>query len=208
MAKTILLCVLAGIIAYALGNISPATIIGKIKGVDIRKEGSGNPGTTNVVRVLGLKLGLLTLAIDFLKAFIAVFIGQSIGGPYAAMVAFACVIIGHCYPVLYKFKGGKGVAAMLGAAMALSFPAAMAAIIIAVVLLLVTKKMSIGSIGAAVAFPFLIWFYIPEYIYAGVFAAVFIVLKHIPNIKRLKAGTEPDTDIIKKIKEMKNKSDE
>lgn len=208
MAKTILLCVLAGIIAYALGNISPATIIGKIKGVDIRKEGSGNPGTTNVVRVLGLKLGLLTLAIDFLKAFIAVFIGQSIGGPYAAMIAFACVIVGHCYPVLYKFKGGKGVAAMLGAAMGISFPAAMAAIIIAVVVLLYTKKMSIGSLSAAIAFPFLMWFYSPDYIIAGVFAAVFIVYTHIPNIKRLKAGTEPDTDIIKKIKEMKNKFDE
>ena len=108
MNDEIMRLVIIGLIAYALGNINPSIIIGKIYGVDIRKEGSGNAGTTNTIRVIGLTAGLICLAVDILKAFAAVTIGYNMGDVNGSMVAFACVVLGHCFPVLWKFKGGKG----------------------------------------------------------------------------------------------------
>ena len=191
------------VIAYLLGNISPAMIISKIRKVDIRKEGSGNPGTTNVIRVLGLKDGLYTLLIDMLKAFIAVRIGFSFLGSVGGMTAFAAVLLGRCFPVFYKFKGGKGVAAAFGAGLALTWPAAFAAFIIACIVLGITKKMSLGSIVAAIVFPPLVLFYTPEYFIFSIFVGVFLVIRHIPNIKRLKNAEEETLDIAAKIREMK-----
>lgn len=195
--------IIIAVVAYALGNISPASIIAKINGIDIRSEGSGNPGTTNVIRTLGMKEGLKTLFIDMLKAFIAVRLGFSFLGGVGGMTAFAAVLIGHCFPIVYKFKGGKGVAAAFGAALGLSWPSAMAAFIIAVIALLISKKMSIGSLAASIAFPGLIFYYTPEYFIFSIFVAAFLILRHIPNIKRLKNGEESTLDITQKIKEMK-----
>ena len=194
--------IIAAVVAYALGNISPASIIAKANHVDIRSEGSGNPGTTNVIRVLGLKEGLKTLLLDMIKSFIAVKIGFTLLGSIGGMIGFAGVLLGHCFPVIYKFKGGKGVAAALGAALALTWPAAMVAFIVAVIVLLATKKMSLGSIAAAVAFPPLCLFYTPEYFFFSIGVAVFLIIMHIPNIKRLKNGEESTLDIKAKIKEM------
>ena len=112
-----------GAIAYAIGNISPSIIIGKIYGVDIRKEGSGNAGTTNTIRVIGLTAGLICLFVDVLKGFVAVTVGYNMGDLMGSMVAFACVILGHCFPVIWKFKGGKGVASAFGAGAAAGFEA-------------------------------------------------------------------------------------
>lgn len=193
--------IIAAVVAYALGNISPASIIAKANHIDIRKEGSGNPGTTNIMRVLGLKAGLQTLLIDMIKAFVAVKIGFSMLGSVGGMIGFAGVLLGHCFPIIYNFKGGKGVAAALGAALALTWPAAMAAFIVAFIVLLISKKMSLGSLSAAVAFPALVWFYTPEYLIFSICIAVFLILEHIPNIKRLKNGEENSLDIIAKIKE-------
>ena len=108
--------------AYLIGNISPATLIGRFYGIDIKKAGSGNAGTTNVLRVLGTKAAICTLLIDVFKGFIAVHIAQGRFNNLGAMLAFAAVVIGHIYPVVFKFKGGKGVATFLGAAMALNWP--------------------------------------------------------------------------------------
>lgn len=207
MISTTIMLIVAAIVGYALGNISPASIMGKVYKVDIRKEGSGNPGTTNVIRTLGMKAGLITLLIDLLKGFIAVSLGFKIGGKYGGIVAFAAVVLGHCYPVVYKFKGGKGVATTLGCALALNWPTAMMSFIIALIVLLKTEKMSLGSLTAAIAFPVLMLFYMPEYFLFSLFVAAFIVVTHIPNIKRLKAGEEPTMDIKSKIKEMKDKKD-
>lgn len=194
--------IIAAVVAYALGNISPASIIARANHVDIRSEGSGNPGTTNVIRVLGLKAGLKTLLFDMVKAFIAVKIGFTLLGSIGGMIGFAGVLLGHCFPVIYKFKGGKGVAAALGAALALTWPAAMVSFLVAVIVLLVGKKMSLGSLAAAVVFPPLCLFYTPEYFYFAIGVAVFLIVMHIPNIKRLKNGEESTLDVIAKIKEI------
>jgi len=90
--------VLVAVIAYALGNISPSIIYGKLHGVDIRKVGSGNAGTTNTIRVFGVSAGLIVLAADMLKAFLAVKIGSSIADIPGEEIAFAFVVIGHCFP--------------------------------------------------------------------------------------------------------------
>ena len=142
--------ILIGVISYLIGNISPAILIGRLHAIDIRNEGSGNAGTTNVLRVLGAKSAAATLVIDVLKGVVAVRIGLN-ADDYGAMVAFVCVVIGHVYPALYKFRGGKGVATSLGAALALNWPSAFALILIALFVVGVTKKMSLGSILAAIA---------------------------------------------------------
>ena len=182
--------IIIGLIAYALGNISPSIIIGYIYGVNIRKEGSGNAGTTNVIRVIGLTAGLICLAIDMLKAFVAVVIGYDMGGISGSMVAFACVILGHCFPVIWKFKGGKGVACALGAALAFSWPSAIAALTIALIFLILTRKMSVASLSGALVYPALMWYYEPDCMYFAIGVSVFLIVMHISNIVRLSKGEE------------------
>lgn len=183
--------VIIGLIAYAMGNINPSIIISRLfYGIDIRKEGSGNAGTTNTIRVLGLTPGLICLGVDILKAFIAVTIGYNMGREYGAMTAFACVVIGHCFPVIWGFKGGKGVAAAFGGALALNWPSAIAAFFIAVVFLAISRRMSVGSIAALISYPALVWYYAPEAFYFSIGAAAFLLLMHISNIIRLSRGEE------------------
>lgn len=206
MFSTIIKSVFVAIVAYLLGNISPARIISKIYGVDITAEGSGNPGTTNVIRTLGLKAGLLTLLIDALKGFIAVKFGFAFAWPVGEYVAFVFVIIGHCFPFFYKFKGGKGVAAALGAAIALNWPSAILAIFFGVIVLLIDRRMSVASLSAAILYPILMFFIAREITIFALLVAAFIVYTHIPNIKRIRAGEEPKLEIGKKIKEFKEKN--
>lgn len=106
------------IIAYLIGSISPAIQISKFKNVDIMKEGSGNAGATNVVRVLGLKFGLCVFIIDFLKGFLVTFIVLLIFGMTASYIASVTVVIGHIFSVFHKFRAGKGVAPSIGAVFA------------------------------------------------------------------------------------------
>ena len=182
--------IIIGLVAYALGNINPAIIMGKFKGIDIRKEGSGNAGMTNTIRVMGLAAGITVFIVDVLKAFIAVRIGYNFGDDPGAMVAFGAVVIGHCFPAVWGFKGGKGVAASFGAALALNWLSAIAALIVAGVFFLITRRMSVASIFAAIAYPVAIWFYEPEYLYFAIGAAVFLLIMHLANIKRIAKGEE------------------
>lgn len=182
--------VLVLVMAYAIGNINPAIIIGKLKGIDIRKEGSGNAGMTNTIRVMGLGYGIAVFVVDVLKAFISVKIGFALAGPYGAMAGFAGVVIGHCYPAAFGFKGGKGVAASLGAALALNWQTALLALLAAGIGFALTRKMSVGSLAAALAYPFLVWRLAPEYRYFAIAAAVFLILTHADNIKRIVRGEE------------------
>lgn len=182
--------IIIGLAAYALGNINPAIIMGKLKGIDIRKEGSGNAGMTNTIRVMGLAAGITVFIVDVLKAFIAVRIGYNFGDDLGAMVAFGAVVIGHCFPAVWGFKGGKGVAASFGAALALNWLSAIAALIVAGVFFLITRRMSVASIFAAIAYPVAIWFYEPEYLYFAIGAAVFLLIMHLANIKRIAKGEE------------------
>ena len=181
---------LIALIAYLLGNINPSIIIGKLYHVDIRKEGSGNAGMTNTMRVIGLHAGLVVLLVDVLKAFIAVRIGFNMAEDIGAMIAFAAVIIGHCYPAVFGFKGGKGVASSLGAALALNWPSAVAALLVAAVMFLISRRVSVASIFAAISFPAFIYLYEPDYLYFAIGAAAFLVLKHAANIGRLFRGEE------------------
>ena len=186
----VLKLVIIGIVAYALGNINPSIILGKLKGIDIRKEGSGNAGMTNTIRVMGIRAGITVFVVDVLKALVAVKIGFYFAGKNGAMVAFACVILGHCFPAVFGFKGGKGVASAFGAALALNWSSALAALLTAGVLFGITRRMSVASLGAAVAFPVLIWHFAPEYLYFAIGAAAFLMLMHISNIKRIAKGEE------------------
>ena len=193
--------VIIGIGAYAIGNINPSIIIGKIKGIDIRKEGSGNAGMTNTIRVMGLTAGIIVFIVDVMKAFIAVSIGYNLGGEPGAMAAFAGVVLGHCFPAVFGFKGGKGVAAAFGAALALDFFSAIAVLLVAAVLFLITRRMSVASLGAALAYPAVIYLYAPEYFYFAIGAAVYLMIMHIANIKRLAKGEEEKLTIGGKHKE-------
>lgn len=189
-SQIILKTVLSALIAYALGDINPSIILGRMKGIDIRKEGSGNAGMTNTIRVMGLGYGIAVFVVDVLKAFAAVKIGFALAGAYGAMAGFAGVVIGHCYPALYGFKGGKGVAAAFGAALALNWQSALLALAVAGAGFGLTRKMSVGSLAAAVSYPFLIWRFAPEYRYFAICAALFLLLTHAGNIKRIIKGEE------------------
>ena len=186
----VLKLVMIGLVAYALGNINPSIILGKMRGIDIRNEGSGNAGMTNTIRVMGMGAGITVFIVDVMKAFIAVKLGFGFGGQYGAMMAFACVILGHCFPAAFGFKGGKGVASSFGAALALNWPSALAALLAAALFFLVFRRMSVASLGAAIAYPILIWRFAPYYLYFSIIAALFLIVMHRENIKRLVKGEE------------------
>ncbi len=173
------------IIAYFLGNISPATLIGRAHGIDIKKEGSGNAGTTNTLRVLGPKAALATLIIDIGKGAVAVGLGLLFSTHVAAMFCALAAFLGHIWPVLFRFRGGKGVAVAFGAVTMLNWKLGLLALAIVVASVLITRKVSMGSIIAAVTFPFLCWKLEPGFIYIGTLMALIVLFKHRSNIVRL-----------------------
>ncbi|MBR0374451.1 MAG: glycerol-3-phosphate 1-O-acyltransferase PlsY [Mogibacterium sp.] len=191
------------IIAYFLGNISPSTILGKMQGVDIKKEGSGNAGTTNAMRVLGVKAGVITLVVDVLKGFLAVWLGMHCVSMACGELCMIFVLLGHVYPVLLKFQGGKGVAAAFGAILAVNWPSALGVLLVAVAGAAITRKMSVGSLAAAISFPFFVyWFYpvegLSRFLPISVVMALLIVFTHRKNIDRLIRGEENNISFGKK----------
>lgn len=180
------------VIAYLIGNISPATILGKLYGIDIKKEGSGNAGTTNVMRVLGWKAALVTLVVDVTKGVVAVNLGSHNCGTLGAQLCFIAVVYGHIFPAFYKCKGGKGVATAFGAALAVDWPSAFAALAITALAAGSSRKMSIGSIAAAVSYPLLILYYYPDFFPVAVIMGLTIIFTHRSNIKRLRKGEEAE----------------
>ena len=187
------------LVSYAIGNINPAIIFGRMNHIDIRKEGSGNAGMTNTIRVLGLGWGIGVFVVDVLKAYIAVRLSYMVSGgnPDArfilGMCAFSGVVLGHCYPVLYKFKGGKGVASSLGAALALNWQSALAAAAVAAVVFIVSgKRMSIASIGAVVTYPIFVYLFADDkrFVFFAIAAVLFLIVQHAANIKRIARGEE------------------
>ena len=192
------LWVLALIIAYLLGNISPSTLLAKAKGIDIQKEGSGNAGTTNALRVMGKKAGVITLVVDVLKGTIAVLIGFLLADSAGEAWCVLAVFCGHVWPVFYKFKGGKGVATAFGALLGLNPLMALLTLLIVVIAVLISKRMSVGSITGAVVFPFISME--RDFLYIGIVLAIIILVKHRANIKRLLQGKEPVMSIFEKKK--------
>lgn len=182
--------VLAVVIAYFLGNISPSTLLAKAAGLDIKKEGSGNAGTTNALRVLGKKAALITLVVDIGKGFVAVELGYLLSIPQAAMFCALAAFVGHVWPVVFKFKGGKGVATAFGVLLGINWQLALAALAVVAVVVILSRMVSLGSITGAAAFPVLAYFMEPDFLYVGTFMAVLLIYNHRGNIKRLIKGEE------------------
>ncbi|MBR2620439.1 MAG: glycerol-3-phosphate 1-O-acyltransferase PlsY [Firmicutes bacterium] len=196
------LLALAIVIAYFIGCISPSIMLAKARGIDIKKEGSGNAGTTNALRVMGKKAGVITLVVDILKGVIAVVLGNLIAGTViGGMCAAVTVFCGHVWPALYKFKGGKGVATAFGALLGIDVVMALICLLIVVIAVVVSKRMSVGSILGAACFPLVAYFTHPAFIIPGSALALCIIIKHKANIVRLIHGEEPIMSIFDKSKE-------
>lgn len=198
------LYVIMAIIAYAIGSISFSVIISrKMAGFDVREKGSGNAGSTNMLRSVGKKAALLTLVCDILKGVIAIVISLLIGRlnntvdpAILVQVAAVAVVVGHTFPIFFEFRGGKGVATSLGVILLVNWQIGLICLVFALVLMILTRMVSLGSICAAILFPVLTVFihehYIVDgnYIIFGIIMAVFIAYNHRSNIKRLLSGTE------------------
>ena len=187
--------VLLAVIAYFIGNISFAYILGKIfVKKDVRDYGSGNAGTTNAIRVFGKKIGVMVFTGDFLKGVAAVLIGRYFFGQTGAYIGGAFVIIGHNWPVLLNFKGGKGVASTIGVMIFVNFKLTFICVIIGVIIILITRTVSMGSIlGMALAPAVALLFIRPltvELFLFTVFLAGMSIFRHKDNIKRLIKGIE------------------
>lgn len=190
--------ILVIVIAYFLGNISPSTLIGRSMGVDIKKEGSGNAGTTNALRVLGKKAAIITLVVDIGKGVVAVLLGNALAGPTAAMYCALAAFIGHIWPAMFNFKGGKGVAVAFGTIVAINWQLGLLCLAVVAVVVLLTKMVSAGSVTVAIAFPVLAYFMEPDFLYVGIIMAALLVYKHKENIKRLIKGEENKLSFKKK----------
>lgn len=181
--------------AYLLGSFCASVpITNRLYGDDVRKHGSGNAGATNVARVYGLKAGILTLACDMAKTCVAMLLGKQLAGFEGEALAGAACILGHCFPVYFGFRGGKGVS--VGAALALMCGIKTFACVITLFLLAAfcSKKVSLGSICAAAGLP----------VFARIFAvngslrqmclfsALLVIVMHRENIRRLIEGREGD----------------
>lgn len=179
------------VLSYFLGNISPAILIGRAMGIDIRKQGSGNAGTTNVLRVLGKKAAAATLVIDILKGVAAVLLGKYIGGQGLAMVCGIAVMVGHIWPLVFQFRGGKGIATAFGVVLTLEPLLGLIEAVAALIFMLVSQRVSVGSLAAAVLLPFAAWYFDPAYVPATAVMAAIVIWKHRANIKRLIKKEEP-----------------
>ena len=197
-ATEIILLGVLGLVAYFIGNISPSTIMAKRQGLDIKKEGSGNAGTTNALRVMGKKAGAITCIVDILKGVVAVLIGLLVGGPLAAYLCALCVFLGHVWPIVYKFQGGKGVATAFGAVLAVNPLLALISLVIVAIVVFTSKRMSLGSIVGAVAFAVLAAFMEPGFFVFACVMAIIMIIKHRANIVRLIHGEEPIMGIFEK----------
>ena len=187
--------ILIALIAYLLGSFCASIPLSRrCCGGDVRLYGSGNAGATNMARVYGLKAGLATLLLDMLKPVAAMLLGEYFMGGAGKAVAGAFCIIGHCFPLYFGFRGGKGVS--VGAALGLMTGLPVLGIIMAVFFTTATisRKVSLGSVTAAVSLPLASWLTLAgeEIIMMNVFSAALVVFMHRGNISRLIKGTEPD----------------
>jgi glycerol-3-phosphate acyltransferase PlsY len=182
------------IVGYLFGNIQTAIIVSRAYyHDDIRNHGSGNAGSTNMVRVYGYGPGAITFAGDSMKALLSVLAGQLLCGPIGGYIAGLFVVVGHCWPVFDGFRGGKGVASSYTIAI-LTFPlGALAAIAIGGIILLINKKMSIMSLTAMLLFFLATLVFqlanLPLVILAGLLTLV-VFVRHTENIQRLIHGEE------------------
>ncbi len=200
------LIILTILISYLLGSISSAVILSKlVSGKDIREEGSGNAGATNMLRTHGKKMGVLTLLCDVLKGVVAVLAARLLGNfienefyaKLLPLLAGLFVTLGHNFPVFFGFRGGKGVATGLGVVLTLNWQVGLFVAVLALIIMAVTRYVSLGSILAGVLYiiidlAYMIFtnnFFLPELIFSILLGGL-LIIRHHANIKRLLAGTE------------------
>ena len=193
---SILIVIVAG---YLLGSISTGVVLSRLFAkTDIRSQGSGNAGTTNMLRVLGRKMALLTFIGDMLKGIIAVFIGKwLIGGELGGLLGVVGAVLGHYYPLYFGFKGGKGIATSFGSLLFVFPVQALLAFAVFLILVAVTHYVSVGSIAAAITLPLLIvitHFQEPTLWIITACIGASVVWRHRANIKRLMNHTENKLD--------------
>ena len=202
--------IIMAMIAYCIGSVNFSVMISKkMAGFDVREKGSGNAGTTNMLRAVGKKAAAITLVCDILKGVVAIIIAIIIGNivkgsnrELLLQIAGIAVVIGHSFPVFFGFKGGKGVATSLGILLMTNWQIGLICLVFALVLMLLTRMVSLGSCVAAILFPVLTLFINENYtvltenkngstyfIYS-VILAVIVLYNHRSNIKRLMNGTE------------------
>ena len=203
-------CILMAIIAYLIGSVNFSVIISKkIAGFDVREKGSGNAGSTNMLRSVGKKAAAVTLLCDILKGVVAIIISVLVGNivkeanrELLLQVAGIAVVIGHTFPIFFGFKGGKGVATSLGILLMTNWQIGLICLVFAIVLIVLTRMVSLGSCAAAILFPVLTLFINNSYtiltegkngntyfVYS-VILAIIVLYNHRSNIQRLMNGTE------------------
>ena len=186
---------LAAVAGYLLGSISVAIVAcRRLYGADVREYGSGNAGATNVARVFGMKAGVLTFVGDLIKSAVALLLGTWLCGEAGRCAAACACLVGHCWPVFFGFRGGKGVT--VSAAVALLLDPRLFLILVAVffIAFFCPCTVSICSISAAIAYP-LIMLLLHDtsrpMLITGIFVALLVIFLHRENIKRILHGTEP-----------------
>ena len=199
--------IVIAVIAYLIGSINFSVIISKkMAGFDIREKGSGNAGSTNMLRSIGKKAAALTLICDILKGVIAIGIGlivskiaKDVDRALIVQIAGIFVVLGHTFPLFFGFKGGKGVATSLGVLLMINWKIGLICLVFALVLMAFGRMVSLGSIGAAILYPVLTLFihtnYIVEstgikYFVFSIILAIIVLFNHRTNIHRIANGTE------------------
>ena len=201
---------IVAIIAYLIGSVNFSILISKkMAGFDVREKGSGNAGTTNMLRSVGKKAAAITLICDILKGVVSIVIAIIVGNivknldrEVLLQIAGIAVVIGHTFPIFFGFKGGKGVATSLGVLLMSNWQIGLICLVFALVLMALTRMVSLGSCGAAVLFPVLTLFINQHYtvlterksgrvyfVYS-VILAIIVLYNHRSNIKRILNGTE------------------
>jgi len=189
-------------VAYLIGSVSTAVFVSKrIYGIDIREYGSGNAGATNTFRVLGKKAGIAVMLVDMLKGWVAIQLSHLSIYPWGSEQIInlqiglgLCAVIGHIFPIWSGFRGGKGIATLFGMILAIQPLVAVSLVGVFLLMLFLTKYVSLSSIAASVAFPVLILFIFkePETFYKlfAIATACMVVLTHHKNITRILQGNE------------------
>ena len=198
--------IIVGLVAYLLGSISFSVIISKkMAGFDVREKGSGNAGATNMLRSVGKQAAILTLIGDALKGVVAILFAILVGAiakdldkSLLVQIAGILVVIGHTFPIFFGFKGGKGVATSLGVVLTTNWKIGLICLVFALILMALTRIVSMGSVGAAILFPVLVLFINTnftvtegsKYFIYSIVLAVIVIFNHRSNIKRILNGTE------------------
>ena len=210
--------IIIGMIAYLIGSFNCSIWLSKkMAGFDLRERGSGATGTTNVLRTVGKRAALITLIVDIFKGVLAIYVAILYGNIVSKItniqidssilvqISGICAILGHTFPIYFGFKGGKGVATSLGILLVTNYQIGLICLVFAIVLIILTRMVSVGSLGAAVLFPVLTLFLSKEnyiipgnYVIYSILISIIIILNHRANIQRLLQGKENKISFKKK----------